>query len=65
MRPRPLVCVICVQLIAGNMGRQNDPSVSVLEWNRLDRNVEKWRGYIRQRQGKIASINSKLQGESC
>ena len=62
MRPRPLVCVICVQLIAGNMGRQN---VSMLEWNRLDRNVEKWRGYIRQRQGKIASINSKLQGESC
>ena len=56
MWPSPyLVCVPCVQLIAGWQKSINDPSTDESERERLKGEVEKYNGYI---QGNKQAINS-------
>ena len=48
------MCVICVQAIYEDLETPNDPTCL--------RNVMRWKGYIKDFQQRISSINSALQG---
>ena len=65
------MCVICVQWLARDLERLEDPSIDVRTRDQLESDVMRWKGSIQRNKQRRASIdsslevqNSALQGES-
>ena len=59
------MCVICVQVLASDLERLKDPSISEGRREELERKVKTWKEAIQRFQADIESFDSQLRGESC